>query len=355
MNVMALARARLPTGIIYGLSQYMRTYIFIPPVKRAAGGVTVLRQVAGVLAQAGHDVELVLREPASWRPQGLRREVAERDWKDVQLQSGDLWVVPEGWVNALAPGLEAGARCVSYVQNWAYLFSGLPENVTWTQLPVELWAVSHPVAQFIEQTTGREAPILRPGIDRELFATPAAKPEGPLRIAYMPRKNKAQARQIQDIFRSRNPDAQVRWTPVEGLDAQGVARALAQAHIFLMTGFPEGCPLPPLEAMASGCLCVGFSGYGGWDYMRPAQPLPRFTPWWPLRDVDWGGNGLWCADLDVLDAALLLEQAVEWITGNAPEYEATLKNARLTADAYDLAAQERAVLELWKKRMATNA
>lgn len=326
----------------------MRTFIFVPPVKQAAGGITVLRQVAGILHQAGQEVALVRREAASWRPSGLRCHAPEMDWKDLRLRPDDLWVVPEGWVNALTPGLQAGARCVVYVQNWAYLFSALPQGVDWQQLPAEFLAVSDPVAHFIRKTTGKPSPVLRPGIDRELFTTPASKPSGPVRIAYMPRKNKAQARQIQDILSSRGLARDVRWTPIEGLDAHGVARALAGSHLFLMTGFPEGCPLPPLEAMASGCLCVGFSGYGGWDYMRPAQPLPRFTPWWPLRETPWGGNGLWCADADVLDAALLLEQAVDWVNRATPEYAATLQNARKTADAYSLEHQQKNTLEIWR-------
>ncbi|MGE4291073.1 MAG: glycosyltransferase family 1 protein [Desulfovibrio sp.] len=329
----------------------MRTYIFLPPVKQAAGGVTVLRQVAATLHAAGREAFLVLREPAQWIPAGLQGAAPELAWKDVALKPGDLWLVPEGWPNALAPGLDAGARCVSYVQNWAYLFSTLPDNVTWGRLPVEFLAVSSPVAHYVRETTGRDAPVLRPGIDRTLFATPEAKPlatpGNPVRIAYMPRKNKAQARQIQDIFHSRNPEAEVRWTPIEGLDAFGVARTLARSHIFLMTGFPEGCPLPPLEAMACGCLCVGFSGYGGWDYMRPAQQNPRFAPWWPVRSVPWGGNGLWCADLDVLDAALLTEEAVAWVRGNASQYAEALRNARLTADAYSLEAQRNNILDIW--------
>ncbi|MEF2144665.1 MAG: glycosyltransferase family 1 protein [Desulfovibrionaceae bacterium] len=330
----------------------MRSHIFIPPIKKAAGGVTVLRQVAAILHQSGKDVRLVLRGDPGWVPAGLRDQAPETDWKDLDLRTGDLWLVPEGWVNALAPGLEAGARCVSYVQNWAYLFSALPDEVHWSQLPVDFLAVSDPVAYFVREATGRTAPVLRPGIDRSLFAEPDKKPDGPVRIAYMPRKNKAQARQIQDIFLSRNPDAEVRWTPIEDMDAFGVAKTLARSHIFLMTGFPEGCPLPPLEAMASGCLCVGFSGFGGWDYMRPAQQNQRFTPWWPVRDVPWGGNGLWSADLDVLDAALLLEQAVAWVRTGAPEYAAILRHARTTADAYSLDEQRKAVLRVWDELAA---
>ena len=118
----------------------------------------------------------------------------------------------------------------------------------------------------------------------------------------------------------------------------GVARLLRRSHIFLATGFPEGCPLPPLEAMASGCLPVGFSGFGGWDYMRQAGNS-NFTPWWPIREVPWQGNGLWSADGDVLDAALNLEKAVAWFMGDAPEKERTVKAAIETSGNYTHEAQ----------------
>ena len=99
--------------------------------------------------------------------------------------------------------------------------------------------------------------------------------------------------------------------------------------------------------MACGCLPVGFSGLGGWDYMRQAQPEARFTPWWPLREVSWGGNGLWCADGDVLDAALCLEQAVGWVEVDDPRFPSATRNGQQTADAYSTEVQRRNVLDAW--------
>lgn len=329
----------------------MKTCIFLPPVRKPTGGVTVLRQIADILHQTGKEAFLVARDRTGWKPEGLADAAPVLDWEDLHLSSDDIWLVPEGWVNGLAPGLEARARCISYVQNWAYLFSSLPPGVAWSGLPTTFLSVSDPVAHFVRESTGSDSLVLRPGIDRSIFHAPTSFPalssgKRP-RIAFMPRKNKALAAQIRAIFENRNGSERVEWLPVEGLDTYGVADVLRSSHVFLMTGFPEGCPLPPLEAMGCGCLPVGFTGLGGWDYMRQAQPEPRFTPWWPVRDVPWAGNGLWCADGDVLDAALCLEQAVDWIESRAPEVSAILETGQQTANAYSTEVQKENVLNVW--------
>ncbi len=326
----------------------MKTYIFIPPVRKPTGGITVFCQIASILAKAGHDVQLVMRESGSWMPQIAEGYPEPVQWNDVKLTSEDIWLVPEGWVNSLAPGLNAGAKCVVYCQNWAYLFSSLPEGVLWSNLPVSFLAVSHPVEWFMQQTLGKESPVLRPGIDTDLFFAPEKKSSGSIRIGYMPRKNKALVSQIKSIFEARNPGADVRWVEIAGMDAQGVADTLRACHIFLVSGFPEGCPLPPLEALASGCIPVGFSGFGGWDYMRQIEGAV-FKPWWPLRNVAWSGNGFWSADADVLDASLNLEKAIQLWKQGGPNLDSALEAGQQTIRSYTMDIQTHTVLDIWNK------
>ncbi len=325
----------------------MRTFIFLPPVRKPTGGVAVLYQIAQCLHENGFPAFLVPREPGTWQPQGVD-DIPVCAWDDLDLRSQDTWLVPEGWVNALTPGLQAKARCVVYVQNWAYLFSSLPENIDWRSLPVSFLAVSDPVRWYIRETTGHNPPVLRPGIDLSLFRPPAQKSCGPVRIAYMPRKNKALADQIhQGVTARRHAKPPVQFVPIHGMTATQVAETLASCHIFLGTGFPEGCPLPPLEALASGCLYVGFSGFGGWDYLRQADDAPTaFRPWWPLRPVSWQGNALVTADADVPAAVLCLDKAISWMETRPAQLASALDNARTTVHHYSLARQQEAILEL---------
>ncbi|WP_027184126.1 glycosyltransferase [Desulfovibrio inopinatus] len=324
----------------------MRIFFFLPPLRKMTGGLYVLGTIADALAKQGFNVFFVPRDehniPAF---EGETKAISHIPLNLLQLTSDDVWIVPEGWPNALAPGLTAKARCVVYCQNWAYLFSGLPEHVNLRSLPVSFIAVSNPVALYIQQTLGSIAPILRPGIDRSLFRAPDAKPGGVVRIAYMPRKNKAQVEQIRSAVMAMHTGhqadrPQIHFIPIADMDKSGVARVLQSAHIFLATGFPEGCPLPPLEAMACGCIPVGFAGFGGFDYMRQAIPdAPgAFDPWWNLPSLDWGGNSFIAADNDVLGAACLLDRAVELLHSNKLFWETIVEHAQATAQAYDMDA-----------------
>lgn len=319
----------------------MRVWIFYPPLKTMSGGCMVLLQIARQLLAMGRLGGVLYWEAA---PEGA--DFVDLPWMragQARLASEDVFLVPEGWPNALVFGFRARCRTVVYCQNWAYLFHGLDAGVRWRDLPVDFVAVSDPVAWHLEQVLGRRPGIIRPAIETAVFHPGEAKPEGPARIGFMPRKNKALADQVRRIFEERNPDAVVEWVPIQGLDRDGVAGMLRSCHVFLATGFPEGFALPPLEAMACGCLCAGFTGFGGWDYMRPVEAGSFSPQGYALRAVPWGGNGWWAADGDVLGAALGLERALEAkLSGDTALSVA--QNGAACAAAYDACSQAAEIL-----------
>ncbi|GAB7079637.1 glycosyltransferase family protein [Megalodesulfovibrio paquesii] len=340
----------------------MRTFVFLPPLAKGSGGLAVLRNLVRVLHAAGQEVYGVLREMPDVRDPQAGPEFPCLAWEQALPGPQDIWLVPEGWPNALTPGLHAGARCVVWVQNHGMLFSSLPEGVTWDRLPAHFLTISEPVALFVREVLGKtapEAPILRPSVDGAVFY-PAAPEEAPpateLRIAWMPRKNKALGQQIQAALEHRlrhvpSLRRRVVWEPIHGLDLQGVAAALRRSQIFLATGFPEGCPLPPLEAMASGCLVTGFAGHGGWDYLRQAwDGLPG--PWFAHPPDGEAGNSIVAPDGDVLAAALALEQALRWHAESDDRLGQTLTAARATVTRYSPDVFSQTAAALWNKAAA---
>jgi hypothetical protein len=330
----------------------VKTYIFLPPLPRGSGGLAVLRRIGVILRKAGFPVSFVLWEASKSVEEN---SVDILPWQELRLQAEDIWLTPEGWPNALLPGLNSRARSIIYAQNWAYLLSCQPQNIHLDELPLEFLAVSEPVARFVDMSIGKQASVLRPGIDTSLFCPPPERKNGKsVRIAFMPRKNKALARNIRELaearLRRRKPSLSLEWVSIEDREQAEVARMLQTAEIFLCTGFPEGCPLPPLEDLACGCVPVGFTGLGGWDYMRQAAHFPgAAVPLWPLRETPWAGNGFYAADADVPGAVLALEAALDIFARGGEELAALHRAGQMTAAAYSLEAQEQAVVTLWRQ------
>ncbi len=331
--------------------------IFLPPLPQFSGGMVVLLQLGNHLASLGHSVEFVIYESEVGHGNVHlygRTDLPVRCWDDVQLTKEHIWVVPDGWTNALVLGIHAGARCVMYMQNWSFGLRTLPENVLWQQLPVDFVYVSEPVRYCLQTITGKDGPILRPTINEKLFFPSSINTpknlkdpvESIVRIAWMPRKNKIMGEQIKDALTQRMswlyPDKKVQWVEIHRIPYEEVGAILNTCHIFLVTGFPEGCPLPPLEAMSCGCIPVGFNGLGGWDYMRsfnlPGIYMPFLAKsWFPLHDAfskDFKGNGFFVEDADVLGASLALENLVLLLYQGGPHLETLRKNIKITAAAY---------------------
>lgn len=310
----------------------MKTYFYLPSIEKISGGVAVISQLGKSLISLGYDVGFVTKETL---PAEFNLSMVETyQFETVTIQPEDRWIVPEGWPNALLPGIRAKAKCAVYVQNWAYLLGLLTDGVEWHSLPVRMIAVSKPVAKFIKDTLGFTAPVIRPAIDQKIFYPNEGnrKDITKLRIAWMPRKNKNLGKQIKIIFESSlklKGHPLPRWFTIENCSVNKVAEIMRSVDIFLATGFPEGFALPPLEAMACGCLVVGFTGMGGWDYMRQAW-ADGFIPALELDKLAWGSNGFFASDGDVWGAAIALEQAYKmFLSGQAKEIiEQGLKTAR---------------------------
>ena len=367
----------------------MRTVFFIPPLHSMSGGLANIFAVAVELADMGHKVALTCPGEAAGLADVLNHgagNIALLPWEGLHLAPGDVWVVPESWPNALTVGVNSGAETVVYAQSWNFLLTTLPAGVRWKQLPVRYLAVSRPVAWFMESVLHlRVEGIVPPAVNPVFFARsggahPIEKPSGtgPVRVAWMPRKNKALAEQIQQVAEAvlqREPaPVRVEWVPVHRMSQEEMAWVFATCSLFLNTAFPEGFGLPPLEAMACGCVPVGFTGFGGRDYMRDASNLggtivgeaahiegmPLFSelPCSPLLPqseqaianepaMPPGGNGFYYSDGDIMGAGLGLARAVLLAQSGGPQWEALRGNCLTTASGYTAGARKRRLEQLW--------
>ena len=233
------------------------------------------------------------------------------------------------------------------------MLGNLPQGVRWKQLPLEYLAVSRPVAWFMREVLALETrDIVPPAID-DIFFHNGTRPGSHVRVAFMPRKNRALGEQIQRVasayLAERAGSPRLEWVEIHNKTRAEVAELLSSCHLFMSTGFPEGFGLPPLEAMASGCVPVGFTGFGGWEYMRqsritgflPQGLIPAGPPYaLPPSPQDVYGNGFFSADGDTLGAGLALAHAARAAYENSEHWQGLCRSCRETAASYALSAQK---------------
>lgn len=375
----------------------MRTVFFIPPLRALSGGLANIYTVARCLRELGGDVALCGPSPqAPGFEEAAAQGIPLLPW-EPSLTPADTWCIPESWPNAMLPGLKAGARVLVYAQNWVYMLGLLPSGLRWSRLPLRYVAVSAPVAWFMRRVLALPVRDVLPAAVSPEFFQPGKRPGDWVRIAWMPRKNRAlgeQIRLVAETALAENPAAPRReWVTIHNLPRAEVAARLATCHLFLSLGFPEGFGLPPLEAMASGCVPVGFTGFGGWEYMRqapldgvrpahappcglepeavqPCAPRPEAAPAAANeaaneavneaaneaastiatdRDED-VGNGFFFADGDTLGTGLALARAICLAAADTPEWQKLVGSCRATAARYSEAAQKQAVARIFLGR-----
>ena len=93
-------------------------------------------------------------------------------------------------------------------------------------------------------------------------------------ICYTPRKNELVVRQVVNILKARNALKDFELLPFSELPHAKVAKLMQESAIFLNFGQYEGFGLPPAEAMACGCITVGYHAGGGQEFMKPQFSFP---------------------------------------------------------------------------------
>jgi glycosyl transferase family 1 len=117
---------------------------------------------------------------------------------------------------------------------------------------------------------------IRPGVDPALFYPGEAKRP---QIAFMPRRQLEDARQLFNILKFRGQLVDFDIVEIRDRSHEETARILRESAFFFSFSAIEGFGLPPAEAMACGCLTLGYHGRGGAEFF-----LPEFS--WPVEFGD---------------------------------------------------------------------
>ena len=248
----------------------------------------------------------------------------------------DIFVLPDDAFLALKTLATAPVRTLVLVQNHINYASVSLEPMR--DFPAERFpafiAVGPSVAALLHRLYPQaQVHTVRCFADERLFRPGEKTGQA---VALVPRKRPQEALAIHNLFRKLHPaHADVAWNALDDLREPQVAAAYGAATLALSLNHLEGVGMTTLEAMASGCLCAGFTGIGGRDYAAP-------------------DNGFWVDEDDDLAAADALARAADVAKAGGPELKHRLDAGFETARQWSYAAF-RAQLEAFWMGLAPDA
>lgn len=341
-----------------------RKLIFITPdISAPAGGIKVIYQTVDMLNELGFNA-FIMHSQRYFRckySKGLKN-LKYIFAKDTQyINSNDILFVPEPDVLLMNEMAKMHCKKVVFNQNWAYTFNQfrLLKDVNKTRYQDlginDVLTVTEKIKDYLELAMPPRTPeqkhlnvgVVSPYLS-DIFTSLPLK-EKKLKIAFMPRKNFNTFQEIYSILFNKYQDTIV-FEMIDNKSEAEVAAILKESAIFLSMGFPEGFSLPPLEAMKSGCLVIGYSGYGGLEYMTNAWPKDE------LRDTSSitpeQGNMFIFPDGDVVNMAKKISEVWDDFKNNKNmEYYQEIANQGITRATGFTREESMKKLNEWVKQL----
>jgi hypothetical protein len=250
-----------------------KLFFICPDSNTPYGGIRFIYRCVDTLNAAGISATVV-HATSGFRCTWFENTTQITSASDVRFQPGDLLVIPEYYREKI-PHIAPGVPHVIFNQNphdtFAPLFDFDPslwKPVTSSDT-IGIVSNSPYTSEYLRYCFPR-LPVyeLSLGIDQTIFRPPQnAKHRA---IAFMPRKRKLDLSQVLRILDLRGTLQGWELLPIENMTERETADVLQRAAVFLSLNEREGLGLPPLEAMASGCIVVGYHGGCGRLYMREA-------------------------------------------------------------------------------------
>jgi glycosyltransferase involved in cell wall biosynthesis len=278
------------------------------------GGIKVMFRHVEMLETMGFDASIFA---PNGHPSWMRSGARLFQGKNPALDPANLMVFPETLMGSLGEAARTPTPAAKSLlcQNQYHIFSETIPTHRFDELGfVKLMTVSDQAKRFLERVLPPAIfDVIPVWVDERIFFPRAAS----MRIAVIPRKLPKHYALIRQVFVLKYPQlSQVPWDLIDAKSESETADIMGNATVFLSLCDRECAPLTPLEAMASGCVVVGFHGYGGLEYATQA-------------------NGIWLRPDFLEETADALAQAVIGIEQNAPPYQAMRAAGLATAKQFN--------------------
>ena len=237
-----------------------------------SGGIRKLYQSVDTLNEAGIQAAII-HSRSGFRCTWFEHSTRVVSRQQAIIGAGDVIVVPEIYGRSISD-LPKTIRQVIFNQNVYLTIKSLGENpanaAPYSDNPdlAVVLVFSEDSANVLHyafpQTPVRQ---LRLGLDPALHHAPTSRKRR--RIAYMPRKRPRDAELVLLLLKHRKVIDDWELVAIDQRSEAEVAELLRSSQIFMSFNKLEGLGLPPLEALACGCLVVGYHGQGGREFFHP--------------------------------------------------------------------------------------
>lgn len=316
-------------------------FFYTPSMNTPSGGIGVLLKTAKTLREAGHKVSIVyepvLNQKASYEasvaqkkqvdifdkfnptwidfslegvdivPLGDKKIVftdgTEVQCKNLNVSPEDFLIIPEGFPNVMEKTVQVSCKRIVLAQSWFYVLLAMSPGQKWQHFGIQdVISVSDAITQYLNSTMpGLNIKNFKQSISRKTFK-PSTKISSKFPMVGFTgsrgAENKLKTHSIIKNFYAFYPHLKwIRFLELSNMDKEQFADSLSSCAFLLYTDDIAGFGTLPLEAMACGTHVVGWTPFGGKEYINEQ-------------------NGFWTPNGDIFATAELLGIAIDkWLAG----------------------------------------
>ncbi|WP_028466589.1 glycosyltransferase [Nisaea denitrificans] len=303
-------------------------YATVKNLDQPIGGVIVQAAHVASLRRAGFDAKIASSYEGGLPPWVDQDAVFENS-NQLAIGPGDILVLHDSLPrHTFDRVMSMPVRRVFFCQNHYFLGGTLQPHERLSDFPIDAFlCVSEPIAAHLRDAHGVADPfVIRPAI------RPAIGPadEKKIQVCYMPRKRMIEFGSVMYGLRYLYPHiAGTPFVSIHNRHPNDVAAIMAESAVFLSLSRNEGLGLPPLEAMAAGCVVVGYHGGGGLDYATAA-------------------NGRWYDEATPDNLVHLLAETILSLRADPNAFSGLVEAGRQTVAGYTDQAMDDALLDFWR-------
>jgi glycosyltransferase involved in cell wall biosynthesis len=312
----------------------MSIYYFCPDYPEPSGGIRRLYSHVEILNNEQIDAHIVHFQ------KGFHLNWFKTNIKPLYLSEGlgfkesDYVVIPEGMIQVSSQIPKS--KKILLVLNPQYLFETVSPNEMFLLMHNHnVVTNSYSLSEFIKwYLTNENVFTFETGIDGNIFYPNLQKnnSHSSIQIAFSKRKDVDSHRAtLLAKEHLKTKGIELSCVEVGDLPLEEYAAILRDTNIWLTTSFSHGFPRTTLEAMACGCLCIGYVNSCALDVVKPDHNFIAVT----------GG--------DILNLTRKIVQCV--MEYQAPQMRRVVKNSLKTVNEYSAEKEKNSIISFWKHKI----